>query len=189
MKTFENRDGWTAERDDALRKLWDEGLTGTQIAQRMRTTRNSILARARRIHLPFRISAESKAFTKPRPKANATKFNFSAQFNPPPKATPAPEPFVSRETVVAPAAQHIPFEALEAFDRRCRYPHGDAHPYTFCGLPTALGTSWCVHHLKAISPPLGAKIDAAMAGEVFRDPTKNPEPQLSNAIGQLEAVE
>jgi len=177
MKTLENRDGWTQERDACLRRLWDEGLTGSQIAQQLRITRSAVLARARRIRCATRISAESKALTKPRKKPNTTNFNFASGRQTREPLIPK-EPFVHCETVAAPEAMRVPFEALEAFDRRCRYPHGEAHPYTFCGLPTAMGTSWCVHHLKAISPPLKAQIEAAQA---------EAEPAETSRV--LEAVE
>ncbi len=150
MKTIENQDGWTAERDTCLRQLWDQGLTGSQIAQRMRTTRNSILARARRIRLAARVSEEAKACTRVRRKRNVTAFNFSEarKSGRDPLANLAKEPYASRETVVTPPEKRVPLEALD--DSKCKYAHGDAPPYMFCGEKAVMGLAWCEAHARAV---------------------------------------
>ena len=118
---------WTQDHDQTLSELWAQGLTGSQIATRMRTSRNAILGRARRIKLPTRISEESK------PRIER-------------------DPYVHRETVVTAESARVPFEALEAFDGRCRYAHGDDAPYSFCGAKAVPGQSWCPDHLEAVFP-------------------------------------
>ncbi len=182
MKTFENRDGWTAERDDALRKLWDEGLTGTQIAQRMHTTRNSILARARRIRCANRVSEEAKACTRVIRKRNKTNFNFALgrEQGREPLAGIAKDTFVCRSVDVTPEHLRIPIEALD--DTRCKWAHGEAAPFMFCGAPSRPGLRWCETHARVV-------FVTPQPAQVFAGVSKNPEPQLSNAMGQLEAVE
>ena len=47
---------WTPDRDAQLRALWDAGHTGTDIAQRMGATKNSIIGRVHRLRLAPRVS-------------------------------------------------------------------------------------------------------------------------------------
>ena len=47
---------WTPDRDAQLRTLWDAGHTGTDIAQRMGATKNSIIGRVHRLGFPKRAS-------------------------------------------------------------------------------------------------------------------------------------
>ncbi|WP_414009925.1 GcrA family cell cycle regulator [Sphingorhabdus sp.] len=47
---------WTPDRDAQLRALWDAGHTGTDIAQRMCATKNSIIGRVHRLKLAPRVS-------------------------------------------------------------------------------------------------------------------------------------
>ena len=47
---------WTAERDSQLRALWDAGVSGSQIADRMGMTKNAVIGRAHRLKLPPRVS-------------------------------------------------------------------------------------------------------------------------------------
>ena len=47
---------WTPDRDAQLRALWDAGHTGTDIAQRMGATKNSIIGRVHRLKLAPRVS-------------------------------------------------------------------------------------------------------------------------------------
>lgn len=141
---------WTPERDEALRGYWDQGLTGSQIAQNMRTTRSAILARARRIRCTARVSEDAKASATPRKRRNVTAFNFAEcrKSGRDPLENIAKEPFVSRETVVTPAEKRIPFEALD--DTKCKYAHGDTPPYMFCGEKAVMGLRWCEAHARAV---------------------------------------
>lgn len=47
---------WTAERDSQLRALWDAGVSGSQIADRIGMTKNAVIGRAHRLKLPPRVS-------------------------------------------------------------------------------------------------------------------------------------
>lgn len=46
--------GWTEARDNMLRKLWNAGKTGKQIAILMGLTRNAVIGRAHRLGLDKR---------------------------------------------------------------------------------------------------------------------------------------
>ncbi len=47
---------WTPERYRELARLWDDGLTGGEIAARLGVSRNAVLAKARRLNLKIRES-------------------------------------------------------------------------------------------------------------------------------------
>lgn len=91
---------WTDERIETLRKMWDSGLTATQIAEELGgVSRNAVIGKAHRLGLPARPSP-----VKPNePKAGAAP-------SAPAEPRPAPAP---RETAApaAPAAPRAPVAA------------------------------------------------------------------------------
>ncbi|MCR5871529.1 hypothetical protein LRS12_12865 [Sphingomonas sp. J344] len=71
---------WTDERIETLRKMWDSGLTATQIAEELGgVSRNAVIGKAHRLGLASRPSPV---------KANATE----AKPTPASAAPPAPKP-------------------------------------------------------------------------------------------------
>ena len=56
---------WTPDRDAQLRALWDAGHTGTDIAQRMGATKNSIIGRVHRLGFPKRASPIAMRVARP----------------------------------------------------------------------------------------------------------------------------
>lgn len=174
----EDRDRWTEQRKTIVTTMWNAGETSTHIADTFGVSRSAILGLIHRMGLSNRRVVTPRAARKPKA---TTKFNFATNAS---KAAPKPverEPYVYRETVVTPAEQRLSFDDI--VDGRCKYAHGDTPPYSFCGAKSAaLGGSWCETHMHAV---FGTK----PVGEVFTDTSKNPEPQLYEKIGQLEAVE
>lgn len=51
-----DRNPWPPERIAKLRKFWDEGLSGSQIGERLGTTKNAVIGEAHRLGLPRRPS-------------------------------------------------------------------------------------------------------------------------------------
>lgn len=47
---------WSDDDTETLRRLWDEGHSGAEIARRMNTTKNAVVGRAHRMQLPSRPS-------------------------------------------------------------------------------------------------------------------------------------
>ncbi|RSU55841.1 GcrA cell cycle regulator, partial [Sphingomonas koreensis] len=71
---------WTDERIETLRKMWDSGLTATQIAEELGgVSRNAVIGKAHRLGLASRPSPV---------KPNATEAKAAAA--PAPEAAPAP---------------------------------------------------------------------------------------------------
>jgi GcrA cell cycle regulator len=83
---------WTDERIETLKKMWDSGLTATQIAEELGgVSRNAVIGKAHRLGLPARPSP-----VKPNePKAQAAPKPAPAPVAAPAPAAPAPAPKVA----------------------------------------------------------------------------------------------
>jgi len=123
---------WTQELDDALRRLIEtEGMSGRQACETMKFqfgkkfTRNSIIGRSHRLRLQFKRSPGSER--KPeKPKI------FK------------PKKIIRRTAVIIPLPKYnIPMNDLNA--NTCRWPAGDAPPYSYCGKQRARG-AFCSEH-------------------------------------------
>ncbi|WP_294056774.1 GcrA family cell cycle regulator [Sphingomonas sp.] len=90
---------WTEERIDTLKRMWDSGMTATQIAEELGgVSRNAVIGKAHRLGLPARPSPvkpnEAKAESTPRPAPAA----------PSPAPAPRPAPTAAPAAAPAPAA-------------------------------------------------------------------------------------
>jgi len=132
---------WTDDRIEALSRMWlEEGLSASQIGARLGTSRNSVIGKVHRLGLRLRPAEVRKR------KTEALFGNYILSAIKPPRHLP--------ETI-APRASRCDLHDLEPFDRKCRYPHGDAPPYAFCGGDAIPGSSYCLAHLQACytNPP------------------------------------
>ena len=152
--------GWTEERVELLTKLWQDGLSASQIAKKLGgITRNAALGKMSRLGLTSR-SAPSKpartVFRSPRPKG--------------PPSTPAAlrripgpiqeqvialgDPFTSRYVDEAAGSATM----LTLGKHMCKWPIGDPalESFTFCGRRTGTG-SYCNDHAQVSYQPTAAK--------------------------------
>ena len=154
---------WTDDKIEALSRMWlEEGLSASQIGARLGTSRNSVIGKVHRLNLRLRPAEVRKR------KTEALFGNYILNTIKPPRHFPE---------VFAPSGSRCAIEDLEAFDRRCRYPHGDAAPYTFCGGVSVPGSSYCLSHLQACytqPPKAAAAFVESQVGEVFAGADKNP---------------
>ncbi len=127
---------WTETRIEQLRTMWlDEGLSASQIGARLGTTRNSVIGKVHRLGLRLR-------------PAEVRKRKTEVLFGSSPWLAAIKPPRRLPETIVS-HSERCNLEDLEAFDLRCRYPHGDGPPYQFCGQTRIPGSSYCLAHLQA----------------------------------------
>jgi GcrA cell cycle regulator len=162
---------WSPERENNLRALIAEGLSGGAIGDRLGITRNAVLGKAMRLGLKVGLSPgtyqRSKARKAPPPPRNqkvslAPVSRAKAAPSPvrksPPAPPPAPKPPAPKRVAVAPTlptSAPIPFIGRTAL--QCSAIVGDvrASPAMCCGAPVKWRedskgkhgpSSWCAYH-------------------------------------------
>jgi GcrA cell cycle regulator len=134
---------WTDERIELLKKLWDQGLSASQIADQlaMGVTRNAVIGKAHRLGLksrPSPVKTEASAPAKAAKEAAATAA--------PAAPSAAPAPAAPKKAKVPAKPQRVTL--LDLSDKICKWPIG--HPgdedFHFCGKPVNPGTPYCAEH-------------------------------------------
>jgi hypothetical protein len=126
---------WTNERVERLKGLWgDTRLTGKEIGAQLGVSKTAAISKGISIGLPGR---------KKGPKSGIT------PWRPSPSAPPRPAP---RVPVVTPQEVRSRGLSLEHLDlHTCRWPHGESHPYTFCGHHAEHPDPYCAFHMHRAS--------------------------------------
>jgi GcrA cell cycle regulator len=154
---------WNDERVDALKKLWADGLSASQIAGRLGgVTRNAVIGKVHRLGLAGRATtSRMKSHRMPRVRtARAAKNLMRGQR--PAVGNPAfrnlfgeSEPYVPpAEEVVIPLNERKYIQTLT--ESCCRWPIGDPQQpdFHFCGKSKVPGLPYCeVHARRAFQPP------------------------------------
>lgn len=100
---------WTDERIETLKKMWDSGLTATQIAEELGgVSRNAVIGKAHRLGLPSRPSPvkpnEAKAEKAEKPEPRPAPAPVAAAPAPTPAPRAAPVESEPRDAAAAPVA-------------------------------------------------------------------------------------
>jgi GcrA cell cycle regulator len=143
---------WTDERVDTLKKLWQEGLSASQIAAELGgVTRNAVIGKIHRLGLSGRGQPTSTVKRQRRAHAPAirrvrqsmTMGSLALQTHI--EALAEPE-FRPRRDVVVPIAKRLTIEALT--ERTCKWPIGDPgeQDFHFCGHDSLDGVPYCEYH-------------------------------------------
>lgn len=165
--------GWTDERVELLKKLWVEGLSAAQIANRLGgVTRNAVIGKVHRLGLAGRNAPSSP--TRRVPSAPVPRAAAAA-----PRAASRPvTQTVAKPAVVAPVVAPVVAAPL-AFTRRpaprpegklidvhglshgmCKWPIGDPGDpdFGFCGSKCETGAVYCTEHAAiAYTQPMSRK--------------------------------
>jgi GcrA cell cycle regulator len=166
--------GWTEERIAALKSLWEEGLSASQIAARLGgVTRNAVIGKVHRLGLsgrpsplradparpeakPASVAAPVARRVVPQPNLTVVRTAAQAEARPVEQAkTAAPAPMLVAEMATAPVAVAeavVPsgkrISLLNITDRMCKWPLG--HPgepdFHFCGDRSLTGQPYCQTH-------------------------------------------
>jgi GcrA cell cycle regulator len=151
--------GWTSERIEILKKLFDAGLSCSQIAGEIGTTRNAVIGKMHRLGLsrpknlfadrikPARAAKDGWRAKALRPKVRG--LCISAQRD------------MLRAAYPGPAGTEAPVDSphkcslLELSPAQCRWPISEpgAADFAFCGNPSADGVSYCVGHARLAYRP------------------------------------
>jgi GcrA cell cycle regulator len=145
---------WPPERVDALKKLWADGLSASQIAQRLGLTRGQVCGKASRLGLQGRAEAARarsiRAKHRPMAAAPAPEADGLRDRDERNHLAPLPLPLVQPEDVAT-------VSLLDAGNSACRWPCGPQEavsrnePY-FCGATRIPGSSYCAqHHARAVN--------------------------------------
>jgi GcrA cell cycle regulator len=148
--------GWTDERVAALKRLWAEGQSASQIAARIGgVSRNAVIGKVHRLGLASRATRQRSRPPRPakRPREQdrvpmgETSWPVLVVF-PPVKAFVPARPVV--EVADVPPALRV--KLLDLHDGQCRWPFGDPKTadFGFCGCPQRHGSSFCENHHRRV---------------------------------------
>lgn len=133
---------WTPEQIADLMRLWNDGLSTSEIGKRLGITKNAVVGKAHRLHLSARPSPIKRV---------AMRLPLVKQPLPRPAVAVAP---VSAPVQAAPQPQttsSAPKRAVEMTPHSCRWPIG--HPgdsgFHFCGDSALPGKPYCSTHAAA----------------------------------------
>ncbi len=150
------KNAWTDERVEKLKKLWNEGRSGANIADMLGgVTRNAVIGKAHRLGMSHRLdrygvnrpppSTKTRARQEPRRRLTILK----APFNPPPAdfAPTEPLPVPMDELFIAPENRK---RLLDLEPKDCRWPIGDprAADFHFCGHAKHDPLPYCEFHAR-----------------------------------------
>lgn len=150
--------GWTDERVEMLKKLWQDGLSASQIAKQLGgATRNAVIGKVHRLGLSGRA-------TPSRPSRPAFKAPVRKREPLPVRRIVAPvrtsEELLQPEPPVR-YVEEAPGSAtvLTLGAHMCKWPIGDpeADGFTFCGRRAHDNGPYCLEHAKVAYQPAGTK--------------------------------
>jgi len=143
---------WTDERVELLKKLWAEGLSAAQIANKMGgVTRNAVIGKVHRLGLSGRATP-----AKPQRGCGAlasAKQDGAQKPAPPEVKSVIPEPEFAAPLVLK-SGDRTTVSTIK--NNMCKWPVGDPakDDFHFCGQPTLSGKSYCAYHAHmAFQPP------------------------------------
>jgi len=154
---------WTEERVELLRKLWNDGLSASQVAAELGAgiTRNAVIGKIHRLGLAERAktaSAPRPRVAKPprqqpqmRSQGPVVHGNVALAFAP--RAMVAPAPRIEEEVVV-PLSERVTL--MELREAMCRWPMGDPTnaDFRFCGAKSPGGSGpYCGYHARVAYQP------------------------------------
>ena len=163
--------GWTEDRVGALKKLWLEGQSASQIAKALGggVTRNAVIGKVHRLGLSGRAAPSQPARatfrpSRPRPTPQPTQAPSAprrieaAQPRPAAPVMPAPMPDLPGTATVMTLGAHM-----------CKWPIGDpsSTEFSFCGRRASEGV-YCVEHARVAYQPQVKKGGKDGAAELAR---------------------
>jgi GcrA cell cycle regulator len=179
---------WNDERVEALKKLWADGLSASQIAGRLGgVTRNAVIGKVHRLGLAGRATTSRMKSHRPRVRSQvATRRLMKTR---PPQANVGNQAF--RNLYLADVEPYVPpaEELVIPMNERkyiqtltetcCRWPIGDPQQpdFHFCGKSKIPGLPYCeVHARRAFQPPQARRRDRDLVPMPTLPPVLVPTP-------------
>jgi GcrA cell cycle regulator len=153
---------WTEDRVELLKKLWQDGLSASQIAGQLGgVTRNAVIGKVHRLGLSGRAKSPSNASPRPR------KPRISNGMRPRPQyrgnAALQLDYSADPEYDLDPLANIVPMgprvSILQLTDATCRWPIGDpgAPDFAYCGSQNKESVPYCHYHARIAYQPLAER--------------------------------
>ena len=159
---------WTDERVELLKRLWNQGLSASQIAGELAggVTRNAVIGKVHRLGLSGRAKSTAPAAARPRkttrppshPMSHAPTVRGNLAMMPKAAPQPSPAPVIALapqpvSEVVIPMSERVTI--MELRESMCRWPHGDptSADFRFCGAKSPTGTPYCNYHSQIAYQP------------------------------------
>lgn len=198
VRSYEKK-GWTDDRVARLKELWAEGLSASQIVERLgHVTRNAVIGKIHRLGLsggratdgPLqdklrnarrKRSTERRSELRKKSKKDKTLDLLKRYGDKPeaPKALPQPRP------------TDIPHVSsltdLEASD--CKWPIDHDKGIGFCGCPRAEGSSYCEHHHIRATTDTTAAYQAACDEKRVGNPLNRQMVMIGTGFATADEVE
>ncbi|MFJ6025801.1 GcrA family cell cycle regulator [Brevundimonas sp. NPDC092305] len=161
--------GWTEDRVGALKKLWLEGQSASQIAKQLGggVTRNAVIGKVHRLGLSGRATPSQPAratFRPARPRPTPTQAPSA------PRRIEAAQPRALTAPVAAPVPE-LPGTAtvMTLGAHMCKWPIGDpsSTEFSFCGRRASEGV-YCVEHARVAYQPAVKKNGATELARQLR---------------------
>ncbi|MEM6898920.1 MAG: GcrA family cell cycle regulator [Pseudomonadota bacterium] len=155
---------WTEDRVDALKKLWAEGHSASQIAKQLGgVTRNAVIGKVHRLGLSGRATPSRPVKRPPRlarPKPQFASASSAKTIETKDKQQSSERAIAAAEKAALAALPPLPLKDGEAAtiltirDSMCKWPIGDpADPkFAFCGRKAECGP-YCKEHAKVAFQP------------------------------------
>jgi GcrA cell cycle regulator len=156
--------GWTDERVELLKKLWQDGLSASQIAKQLGgVTRNAVIGKVHRLGLSGRATPskpQRTVFKAPRPARPVTASPSVPRRLAEPvsqHAAPTPVRYVDEKPGTA--------TVLTLGAHMCKWPIGDPSldNFTFCGRRSEENGPYCHEHASVAYQPAQAKKKSSAA--------------------------
>ena len=161
---------WTDERVELLKKLWSEGLSASQIANRLGgVTRNAVIGKVHRLGLSGRATTSRMKSVRPRKRiAKPTNRTLRPKYlntgNTALKTVFSADHMAKAETISPPIEElFIPPEERATImtlkECSCRWPIGDPteEDFHFCGRNKVPGLPYCEFHARVAFQPVQSR--------------------------------
>ena len=164
--------GWTDDRVEQLKKLWEAGLSASQIAAELgNITRNAVIGKVHRLGLSGRAKSPSSSAPrqrKVRPAQQMMRINrpvsrgntaLAQAF----EVEAEPDP-IAYDNVV-PMSQRL--NLLQLNENTCHWPVGDpsSPDFFFCGGKALDSLPYCAHHSRVAYQPASARRSRGPGGK------------------------
>ena len=146
--------GWTEERVEMLKRLWQDGLSASQIAKQLcGVTRNAVIGKVHRLGLSGRATPskpQRTVFKAPRPARPAQASPSAPRRIAEPVSAAHPAPAPVRYVDETPGTATV----LTLGAHMCKWPIGDpsSNEFSFCGR-RAGESPYCVEHARVAYQP------------------------------------